>query len=462
MERLWRRGARPVSRPTRSRPWLRALAPAAVVALVAVAMYAGAWLLPLRPSAAKAPVPLTPEEQEIKRAIQTLWQREDRLVALGEVRALPGLFDPATAGGRAALAHAEARLRFVQAWARARGVRWLVPVVTVRTPRIRVRAGTAVATAIISEAWTYVYTGAAPIAAPRPHGPGPAPFVERQTFGLGREHYLTLARTGNIWRIAGDDFTDPLDQDTRIPEAARPALPLSGAGGGSGGPGPKDAIPGTTATRPASPWRSAAVSFVGFWSGILRGSYDRVGAVRYADAYCGAAPGCGHDGRYNPRFYNYNGEGGDCTNFVSQALSLGGHLRRTAAWTYDGGTGEGTADWVKSSQLVDHLLGNGLATIIARGRYPQVAPQVSRLQPGDVIAYVEHGKVVHLALVIGFDPHGYALVDSHTADRYHVPWDIGWDRRASFVFLHIRDATSGLPTVAGLPVFAAQTACGGP
>lgn len=47
---------------------------------------------------------------------------------------------------------------------------------------------------------------------------------------------------------------------------------------------------------------------------------DRAAAVRHAGTYCGAAPGCGSGARHDPAFYDHNGAGGDCTNFVSQAL----------------------------------------------------------------------------------------------------------------------------------------------
>jgi len=44
-------------------------------------------------------------------------------------------------------------------------------------------------------------------------------------------------------------------------------------------------------------------------------SYDRSKAVKYAKKYCN---------NYNPKYHNYNPEGGDCANFVSQCLIAGG------------------------------------------------------------------------------------------------------------------------------------------
>ena len=46
-------------------------------------------------------------------------------------------------------------------------------------------------------------------------------------------------------------------------------------------------------------------------------SYNPSGAISYARTYCS---------RYNGRYKNYAGVGGDCANFVSQCVSEGGGL----------------------------------------------------------------------------------------------------------------------------------------
>lgn len=374
---------------------------------------------------ARPPTPLTPEEQMVKQALRELLQREDVAAAAGDRAALPPLFDAAVPDGAAALAHAQHRLAFVQAWAKARGVRWGAPQVSLRTPRIRFGPGPDPSvvriTAVVSEAWTYAYPDGA-----------------RQTFGIGREHHIELTRAADgPWRIAADAFTDPLDQDTRIPGPASPGL--QGA-----------------APNPPAPAGSAAPT-----GGGGRSPYDRAGAVRYADMYCGAAPGCGNGGRPNPALYDYNGEGGDCTNFVSQALHFGGGLPETGTWAFDRRSGEGTDAWAKAPALVGYLTGSGLARVTARGSAEEVWSAVAAAAPGDLIAYVERGAIVHMAIVSARDPHGYTLVDSHTADRYHVPWDIGWDRSARFIVLHVTGAGQGAALPPAAPTFAATAGgCG--
>lgn len=65
------------------------------------------------------------------------------------------------------------------------------------------------------------------------------------------------------------------------------------------------------------------------------------------------------------------------------------------------------------------------------------AQELAQIRPGDLIGYFEGGRVVHFAVVVGYDPDGYPLVISHSADRYRVPWDLGWDRSTRFLLYHV-------------------------
>lgn len=390
-----------------------------VLLTLAAGVLLGGLVLAAHRASSGAPVPLTPEEQEVKSAITALWQAEDNAVMAGDTSALPVLFDLTTSTGEASLKQARERLSFVQAWARGRGVQWTGVHVAVRTPAIRLSGKTATVSAWIAEEWTYAYL-LVPSA--------------RQTFGLGQRHWMRVTQTPNGWRIVYDWFTDPLDQDTRIPGGV--AIPTAAS------------VPTVASNVPLPPPLLARAQ-----------PYNGPGTVAYADAYCGIAPGCGNGNRYNPRFYDYNGEGGDCTNFVSQALAVGGGLVRNGTWNIDPNTREGTVAWGRAGGLVAYLTGTGLAQVLARGSYAAVttapaggAAPIARLVPGDVLAYYERGRIVHLAIVVGRDPVGVVLVDSHTADRYHVPWDIGWDRTTTFVLLHFIHTAP----VASLPPAEAQ------
>jgi hypothetical protein len=341
-------------------------------------------------------LPLTAEEQTVKDALRTLLQRQDDAVLTGNRRLLRTLYTRRRS--LYAFRHSLARQQFLRAWQRARGVRFQRALVELRTPRIKFRGQDEVrVTAVVSESFTYrSFRGAAP----------------EEVFGLGTRRWYTLQREGTHWRIRTEDFTDPLDQDTRIPGEALPQ---------EGGTAPLK-------NAPAAALGSAAEK-----------------SVHYADTYCGAATGCGNSGRYNPRYYDFNGEGGDCTNFVSQALRAAG-FRQTGAWAWDAAKSDGTRSWSNADGLVDYLLASGRGHLIARGTYagltdprPDGSPApIMQVAPGDIIGYRERGNVVHLGLVVGRSATGYVLVDTHTADRYHVPWDIGWDRSTRFLLIKMQ------------------------
>jgi hypothetical protein len=365
-------------------------------------------LLAASPVSAERPhlVPLTPEEAALKAALGALVRQEDEAVLSGDVTRLKAVFAPGEEG-RSALHWALKRRAFVTSWTAARGVTITGVQVSVRTPHIAFDTpARAVVAGVVSERYDYRYAG-----------------LPAAVFGIGIRHDYVLRKEADGWRIESDHFTDPLDQDTRIPVPARPA---------EGSLPPPGAAPGGDASPAA-----------------LR-------AVAYAERYCGAAPGCGNDGFYNPDYVSYNGEGGDCTNFVSQTLAAGG-FREVDVWSYDRRTAEGSHAWTNARGRFDFLEASGRADIFARGRLPDVtrpsdaAPRgaVYALRPGDLVSYVEHGKAVHTAVVVGTDPHGVPVVDTHTADRFHVPWDLGWDQSTYYVLWHVHYPRTGSGALPG-------------
>ncbi|MBJ9989381.1 amidase domain-containing protein [Paenibacillus sp. S28] len=83
--------------------------------------------------------------------------------------------------------------------------------------------------------------------------------------------------------------------------------------------------------------------------------------------------------------------------------------------------------------------------MIAKGTFEEITrpsdkhPRgaVARLQPEDLIGYELKGDTDHFSdhfsIVVGQDANGYPLVNSHTADRYRVPFDLGWDRTTKYI-----------------------------
>lgn len=150
----------------------------------------------------------------------------------------------------------------------------------------------------------------------------------------------------------------------------------------------------------------------------------RIKAVQYADRWAGAASDGENGYGYSPDYPNYSGRGGDCSNYVSQVLHEGG-FKTGGGWTYSGNAG--SRSWCNASGLAGYLIWSGRGYTIIKGTYSQVYKEAYKLIPGDVIAYQEKGKIVHNAFVTGADSKGYPLVNTHTTDRYHVPWDLGWN-----------------------------------
>lgn len=161
-------------------------------------------------------------------------------------------------------------------------------------------------------------------------------------------------------------------------------------------------------------------------------SENRKNAVAYADRYCGASE---YGVYYNKKYKNYNGIGGNCTNFISQVLFEGGKFKKNGTWNYEK---DGSSAWVKASSFLSYMRNSGRAFTIAYGTYEQVLPKSNKLLPGDLVSYVKKGKVEHTAVVTGFDAKGYALINCHTIDSYRVPWDFGWNNKnVKFYLLHV-------------------------
>jgi len=229
-------------------------------------------------------------------------------------------------------------------------------------------------------------------------------------FGSRAIHVLEMVKVGGDWKIRKDWYTDPLGNEAwnapcLSPEEAADAGPLTEAAAQSRG-----------------------------------GSYERDKAKEYAVKHSGVRS-LPEGGRYNPKYRIYTFLGGDCANFASQVLHAGG-VPQGGGWHY---TNEGSTSWVQSESLIWHLLSSGKGQRLLRGTYQDaVKPRegfptgvISALEPGDIIAYEAGGRIVHVAVVTGKDPKGYVTIASHTADRLHFPWDLGWDKGTVFWLVKI-------------------------
>lgn len=140
--------------------------------------------------------------------------------------------------------------------------------------------------------------------------------------------------------------------------------------------------------------------------------YNRELAVEYANEWA--------LGR-NPRYYSFNGIGGDCTNFVSQCLYAGGapmNYEPVMGWYYISST-DRTAAWTGVEYFYNFLMRNE-----GRGPYAQEVT-ASEMEPGDVIQLsFLPGAFGHTLLVTDTDYSGRAdkiLIATHSDDSRYRP-----------------------------------------
>lgn len=141
-------------------------------------------------------------------------------------------------------------------------------------------------------------------------------------------------------------------------------------------------------------------------------TYDRNAAVLYAHRWA--------HGR-NPRYYNFDKLGGDCTNFVSQCLFAGARVMSfdpKNAWFYRSGNHK-TPSWSGVPYLRNFLVQNS-------GHGPRALETTAQnILPGDVLQLCFDGNVFHHSLfVVGVGPtpeSATIFVAAHTDDADNRP-----------------------------------------
>ena len=185
-------------------------------------------------------------------------------------------------------------------------------------------------------------------------------------------------------------------------------------------------------------------------NGAATSGYNGGAAATYADTYWQ---------KYNSAYPSFANSGGDCTNFVSQALYAGGIAMRMAP-TYSG-----DAAWymVKNKRQWTYAVGwvnaqdnsifalMHLPGVTQVATYYGVAPGQSvtdNASQGDIVLYDfnNDGVYDHEAIVVASDGTGWDLVDAHTNNRYHAYWTLAqynasW-ATTRIVVLHIPATTS--------------------
>ena len=118
--------------------------------------------------------------------------------------------------------------------------------------------------------------------------------------------------------------------------------------------------------------------------------YDRYSAVEYALKWAYSR---------SPRFFDFEGIGGDCTNFVSQCLFAGCGIMNYSGfengWYYINAN-DRSASWTGVQYLRRFLLTNeGVAV------YGEEAP-LEQLKPGDVIQLKNSSGILYHSVIISY------------------------------------------------------------
>lgn len=361
--------------------------------------FAAGWLAGQQTEPAGAPAPA--ELDRLKASLQQIFADRARALITGEHQLILPHYDTRGYSGEAAQAHELVRADFVHEWLKTRQVRVIHLESDLRVIDAGVRNGTAWASVCQHLRLRYHHEDDS--------GAGAS------LMGARTMHWLELTKQDGRWRITRDWFWDPFKDATTFTSVAaldRRAPYLAG-------------VPQVTSSG-------------------APGKFNRQQALAYADRYCGVRASS-DDGRYNSKYLDFTSLGGDCANFASQVLSdsEAGGMSMDGGWWAQGV--QATSAWTCADSFVEYLIYSGRGVLLARGdlaavtartaEHPQGA--VFRLEPGDIIGYEKRGSLRHVSVVAGRDQSGYPVVDSHTGDRYHVPWDLGYDSRTKYWLVHV-------------------------
>ena len=161
--------------------------------------------------------------------------------------------------------------------------------------------------------------------------------------------------------------------------------------------------------------------------------YDRTRAVAYARKWALSR---------NPRFTDFTGQGGNCTNFVSQCIYAGcGVINDTPTfgWYYRSPTDRAPA-WTGVEALFDFLTGNPdfVSANGGEGPYATDARTTRRIEAGDVVQLANaDGDFYHTLIISGFTDNDI-LVCAHSDDALDRP--LSTYNYASLRILHMEGA----------------------
>lgn len=152
---------------------------------------------------------------------------------------------------------------------------------------------------------------------------------------------------------------------------------------------------------------------------IMEKQYDRQNAINYAITWAKSR---------NPRYYNFDNIGGDCTNFVSQCLYAGCNVMNYSkqnGWFYIDLHNRAPA-WTGVEFLFDFL-----TTSKGVGPFGKIV-DYSQVEIGDLVFLSKNNRLFH-SLIISKIENQNILVCSHTRNALNVPLNYFVFNKANFV-----------------------------
>lgn len=132
--------------------------------------------------------------------------------------------------------------------------------------------------------------------------------------------------------------------------------------------------------------------------------YDRKSALDYAQKWAMSR---------NTAYLNFDGIGGDCTNFASQCLYAGVgvmNYEKDIGWYYNSPTDRAAA-WSDAGHFRRFMFSN-----TRQGPFG-VSVSLNQLEPGDFISLNNGTEYYHTLIITGFSD-DIPLVAAHTDDAY--------------------------------------------
>ncbi|MDE5830854.1 MAG: amidase domain-containing protein [Clostridia bacterium] len=148
--------------------------------------------------------------------------------------------------------------------------------------------------------------------------------------------------------------------------------------------------------------------------------YNRQKAVEYANKWAY---------KRNPKYYDFDLIGGDCTNFVSQCIYAGSEVmnyEKTYGWYYNS-TNDKSPSWTGVRFLYDFLINN-------KGVGP-IGELSDEVQIGDVVQLsFDAIQFTHSLIIVGIEKEKI-LIASHSFDSYGRDIDSYMYKKIRFIHI---------------------------